>query len=55
MQSGQFDWLLVTLLRLYETHPPEDTTTLSFVILGILKAAAVLKVVRGAGGVGLWW
>lgn len=34
------------MLDLYNHHPPEDTTTTALLVLGVLKAAAVLKVVR---------
>lgn len=38
--------MLTTMLDLYNHHPPEDTTTTALLMLGVLKAAAVLKVVR---------
>ena len=38
--------MLVTLLELYDHHPSEDTTTTALLVQGVLKAAAVLKVVR---------
>lgn len=38
--------MLTTMLDLYNHHPPEDTTTTALLVLGVLKAAAVLKVVR---------
>ena len=44
-QAGQFDWMLGTLLGLYENHPPEDTLTSPLIVLGLLKACAVLKLV----------
>ena len=38
--------MLTTMLDLYNHHPSEDTTTTALLVLGVLKAAAVLKVVR---------
>ena len=38
--------MLATLLELYDHHPSEDTTTTALLVQGVLKAAAVLKVVR---------
>lgn len=42
--SGQFQWMLQTLLDLYENHHPhEDMHTVSLMVVGILKVIAILK------------
>ena len=43
--SNQFEWMLNTLLNLYQTHPSEDILSEPMIVFGILKAAAVLRVV----------
>ena len=43
VQSSQFEWMLHTLFGCYDSHPHEDTHTLSLIVAGILKAVAVLK------------
>lgn len=43
LQSSQFQWMLQALLDLYENHPHEDSHTVSLIVVGILKAVAVLK------------
>ncbi len=43
IQSSQFQWMLHTLMNLYENHPQEDTHTTSLIVVGTLKAVAVLK------------
>lgn len=45
MQTSQFKWMLSTLLEYYDTHPQEDVHTVSLMIVGILKAVAILKCV----------
>ena len=44
-QSSQVEWMLGTLLDMYECHPHEDMTSISLIVLGILKATAILKLV----------
>ena len=46
IQSGQFDWMLRTLLEIYENHPPEDVSVTALAVFGLLKASAILKCVR---------
>ncbi len=38
--------MLGSLLHLYDSHPHEDVSTLALIVLGTVKAAAVLKTVR---------
>ena len=40
---NHFEWMLTTLLGLYDRHPHEDTSVVSLLVTGILKAAAVLR------------
>ena len=44
-QSGQFDWMLKTLLDIYEYHPTEDISVTAVAVFGLLKASAILKCV----------
>ena len=46
--SNQFDWMLMTFLNLHQTHPSEDLLSEPMVVFGILKAAAILRVVSVA-------
>ena len=45
LKSSQVEWMLGTLLDLYDRHPQEDMYSISLIVLGILKAAAILKLV----------
>ena len=48
MQTSQFEWMQQTLLECYDCHPQEDTHTVSLIVVGILKAVAILKSVSVA-------
>ena len=48
-QSGQFNWMLKTLLDIYEYHPLEDVSVTALAVFGLLKASAVLKCVSSIG------
>lgn len=45
LKSNQFDWMLKTLLDIYEHHPLEDVSITALAVFGLLKASAVLKCV----------
>lgn len=42
---NQFEWMLGTFLSLLDQLPPEDVTSQALLVLGVVKAAAVLRVV----------
>lgn len=44
--SSQYEWMLETFLGLSETHPQEDHLSDGLLVLGAVKSAAVLRVVR---------
>jgi len=46
LQSGQFEWMLTSFMKFYDHHPQEDSSIQSLLVVGILKATAVLKSVR---------
>lgn len=39
------EWMLGTMLDVYDRHPQEDAYLVSLTVLGMLKATAVLKLV----------
>lgn len=39
------EWMLGTMLDVYDRHPQEDAYLISLTVLGILKATAILKLV----------
>ena len=43
--SSQYEWMMLTFLDLLDTHPPEDTLSEAILVFGVLKAAAILRVV----------
>ena len=43
--SNQFEWMLQTFLNLSQSHPQEDLLSEPLVVFGVLKAAAILRVV----------
>lgn len=43
--SNQYEWMLETFLKLSDTHPSEDVLSEALLVLGIIKSAAVLRIV----------
>ena len=53
--SNQYEWMLGTFLSLLDHLPPEDVCSQALLVLGVIKAAAVLRVVSILGYTEVHW